>query len=449
MEALKDEEGNPIYDEEGNQAYKHIYYDKPKKRKTYIDVAREEYNRKISSLQLKYHDVMYKALLNIPEDAVTEENLFPVMDLIRELLKNPIIIREIEKEAKAAQLTTLPPIGSAPTGNAINLLLRAYAQKNGRFLENSKTTREENITLQTNNKGKLRYIRNNRESTITIEISQADTFLQKTNKTFSKVFLFTLQKMTAQHFPLEVGFSLQELVDLGMYKTTSNAGRAVKDFFLQQLKIVLSGSEKRGKKVIKEKGGVLFYDYELNNGYVTLKVNDSFNMEFIAPYFTIFPRFAYALKSNAFSLVRYIFFLARQNTQAIKDKGTFTISLEAVRENLGLPSIAEVKNRKYRQFIIEPIEKAIEEVEEALQNVPEAKEYGFTITPHGTDTSNIKEWLQGYLEIGLNGDFAETFVRIAEKTERERSQWEKIKKAERAKIAAKEEAKETHTKKNK
>ena len=277
---------------------------------------------------------------------------------------------------------------------------------------------------------------------VIVEIDQADTYLSKTNKTFTKVLLFTLQKMTAQNFPLEVGFSLQELVDLGMYSTTSNAGRAVKEFFAQQKLTTLSGVVKKGRKTVKEEGGVLFYHYRLNNGYVTLSVNENFNMEFIANYFTVFPRFAYALSNNAFSLVRYIFFLARQNAQAIKNKGTFTISLDSVRENLGLPSVDEVKNRKYRQFIIEPIEKAIEETEEALQTVPEAKEYGFTITPHGTDTNNISEWLQGYLEIGLKGDFAETFIRIATKAEKERAQWERIRKAELARIAAKDEAKE-------
>ena len=186
----------------------------------------------------------------------------------------------------------------------------------------------------------------------------------------------------------------------------------------------------------------MFYHYRLKNGYVTLSVNENFNMEFIANYFTIFPRFAYALSNNAFSLVRYIFFLARQNTQAIKEKGTFTIKLDLIRENLGLPAPEDVKNSKYIQYIIEPIEKAIEETEEALRNVPEAKEYGFTITPYTWDTGNIKKWLEGYLEIGLNGDFAETFIRIATKAEKDRVQWEKVKQAELARIAARAEAKE-------
>ena len=311
------------------------------------------------------------------------------------------------------------------------------------MVQESTRNRHEKIT--TYKKGdSLRFVRENKQtgSTFVVEIDQADKYLSKTNKTFTKVMMFALQKMTAQNFPLEVGFSLQELVDLGMYSNTSNAGRAVKEFFAQQKLTTLSGTVKKGRKTVKEEGGILFYHYRLENGFVKLSVNENFNMEFIANYFTIFPRFAYALSNNAFSLVRYIFFLARQNAQAIKDKGTFRISLEAVRENLGLPSPEDVNNRKYRQYIIEPIEKAIEEVEEALRNVPEAKEYGFTLTPYGTDTSNINKWLQGYLEIGLNGDFAETFVRLATKAEKDRVQWEKVKQAELARIAARTEAKE-------
>lgn len=441
MERMLDENGEPLLDDKGEPRYKHVVYDKPQKRKAYYDIADEAHNQKIARLQKKYHDVMVKAILNTPADTADEKGFLPVMDLVRELLKNPVIVRELEKEAG---IGTLAPLGSIPNGDSLNWLYRVItASKGGRIISASNGNRHEEITAMEKG-GKIRFTRKNKQngSTVIVEIDQADKYLSKTNKTFMKVLLFTLQKMTAQNFPLEVGFSLQELVDLGMYSTTSNAGRAVKDFFAQQKLTTLSGIVKKGKKTVKEEGGVLFYHYRLNNGYVTLSVNENFNMEFIATYFTVFPRFAYALSNNAFSLVHYIFFLARQNTKAIKNKGTFTISLKAVRENLGLPSVDEVNNRKYKQYIIDPIEKAIEEIEDALQNVPEAKEYGFTITLYTEDTSNINKWLEGYLEIGLNGDFAETFVRIATKAEKDRTQWEKVKQAELARIAARTEAKE-------
>ena len=334
----------------------------------------------------------------------------------------------------------LGPLDSLPNGEAINWLYRVVSSKGGRLVEKSRNNRHEVVTAQRKGNS-LRFTRTNKQadSTLIVEIAQADKYLNK-NKTFAKTMLFTLQKMAAQNFPLEVGFPLQELVDLGMYSNTSNALRAFKEFFAQQRQILLGGSVKKYKKTIREEGGVLFYHYRIENGYVILSANENFNWGFLANYYTVFPRFAYALPLNSFNIVRYIFSLARQNKEKIKAHGKFTISLDAIRENLGLPSPEDVKNRKYKQYIIDPIEAAIEEIETALRTVPEAQEYGFTITPVGTDTSNINQWLEGYLEIGLKGDFAETFIKIASKAEADQAKWEKAKTAELAKMAAKKDA---------
>ena len=422
---------------------KHVYRPEGVTKKGYYDIAQEAYNRKFVELGEEYQKPVEKAILSSLAEAQAERNPRGerVEDIVKRILANPEILRELEKEARRLEKQELPALGSVPNGDSINWLYRVISSKGGRLVEQSTGNRHEEILRQ--KKGdSLRFTRTNKqnESTVIVEIAQADKYLSKTNKTFIKTLLFTLQKMNAQNFPLEVGFSLQELVDLGMYNNPSNARRAIKEFFAQQKQTMLSGTVKKGRKTVKEEGGVLFYHYRIDNGYVKLSVNENFNMEFIAPYFTVFPRFAYALSNNAFNLVRYIFFLARQNTTPIKNKGSFTVSLEAVRENLGLPAPKEVKNSKYKQFIMEPIEAAIEEIEEAAKAAPEAKEYGFTITPVGTDTNNVYKWLEGYLEIGLNGDFAETFVRIATKAEKDRETWNRIKTAELAKLEAKKEA---------
>ena len=348
---------------------------------------------------------------------------------------------EMKRAQRAESVGRLAPLGSVPNGDALGWLYRVVS--NGSRLRHSNGNRHESIIEQ--RKGDtVRYTRSNRQNgnTFTVEIAQADKYLSKTNKTFKKLLLFSLQKLAAQNEPVEVGFSLQELVDLGMYSTPSNAIRGIKEFFAQQKQTTISGTFQKGRKTIREEGGILYYHYSIENGYVKLSVNEKFNLDFITNYYTVFPRFAYALSNNAFSLVRYIFFIARQNTQRIREKGTFTISLDAVRENLGLPAPEDVKNRKYKQYIIDPIEEAIEEIEVALQTVPEAKEYGLTITPVASGSGNINQWLEGYLEIGLNGDFAETFIRLATKKEAQREKWAKIKNAELAKLAAKKEAAE-------
>lgn len=353
-------------------------------------------------------------------------------------------IREIEKGKKASQSLMLPPLGALPNGEPLNWLYRITSSKNGRIVDQNKNNRHESVIVQRKGNA-IRFTRKNKEngSTITLEISKADMILGKTNKTFKKTFIFILQKMNMQNNPLEVGFPLQELVDLGMYSTTSNAWRAIQDFIKQSSNIFLSGLFKKGRKNIENRAnaGLLFYNASLDNGFVTISVNEKFNIDFIASQFTVFPRFAYGLKNiNAFNLIQYIFYLARQNTSKIKERGTFTIGLDSVRENLGLPDPDEVKNRKYKQHIVDPIEEAISEIEGALKTVPEAKNCNFTITPVGTDTSNINQWLAGYLEIGLKGDFANEFIKRATKAETNRVRWERAKTMELAKLAAKKES---------
>lgn len=379
---------------------------------------------------------------------------------VDELLGNNVTApsqKATEETLTAFELTykdkPLPPLESMPNGEALFVLSRILSAKNGRPIKERANDRHEKIkAIQKDDNYRFERTSSKKNSIVIVELYDAKEYLQKNNTPFLKVLLFILQKMAAQNFPLEVGFSLKELVSLGIYSNTNNARRAFKEFFNQQKKITLTGEVKKGRQTIKEEGGILFYHYEIKNGYVKLSVNENFNMEFIAPYFTVFPRFIYGLKNNnAFSLGYYIFYLARQNTKSIKEKGTFTINLDTVRDHLGLPTVEEARQsgRKYKQYIIDPIEDAIKDIEMALLNVPEAKDCNFTITPYIPETSNINEWLDGYLEIGLKGDFAKTFIEISTKAEQKKEKFEKLKAAELAKIEAKKEKTSSAPKKDK
>lgn len=384
----------------------------------------------------KYKEAVNKLIISYGSEADSNGFLPPLDDLLARLLEEPQIKMLLERRKT-------PFIVTIPNGEPLQLIYRVISSKSGRLPSSSKKNRHEKITTEQSKKGNLiKITRTNeqKESSIAITFSQAETFLTKQSKTFAKVMTFVLEKMTAQNFQNQVTLSLQEMVDRGMYSTKNNALKGAKSFFEQQKEMTLSGTVKAGRRTIAEEGGILFYHYSLKNGYLTFDANPKFNFNFIASYFTQLPSFAYSLNNNAFLMVRYIFSIARQNTKSIKEKGSFTISLDSVRENIGLPSIDEVKNRKYKQFIIDPIEDAIEEIEKALQNLEEAKDCAFTITPYGTDTSNIMEWLQGYLEIGLKGDFSKTFVKFADETEKKCAKWEKEKREQLAKIEARKEA---------
>lgn len=372
-----------------------------------------------------------------------EKHLQKLYDYIIKSINNSAFVAGSIVEEKAESKMKL--LNSIPNGEVLHFLYKIIANtKGGNTLKHgSNRNRHESIETYHNEKeNTLHFERSNKNSTIMVDFNNAAEYLSsdKANKTFAKIFMLTLQKMTEQSFPRVVTIPLQDCVDKGMYNNTSNAKRAFIEFFKIQKDMTIRGEVRKGKETIKEEGGVLFYHYKFpQKGIVELSVNENFNMEFIASYFSIFPDFAYSLNLNAFLLVRYIFFLARQHTREIKEKGYFSISMESVREVLGLPAVADVKNRKYKQFIIEPIEKAIEEIEEALLNVPEAKDCAFTITPYGTDKTNIHEWLQGTLEIGLSGEFADSFIKIAKKTEADRERWERAKQNQMAKLAAKAE----------
>ena len=359
--------------------------------------------------------------------------------LLEQIKKHHIPPKELQEYT---QRDVYSPLLAMPNSAITLFLLRVLAS--GEELQASKGNRHEKITVK-HEGTRTTYIRERKgaaPSKYEIRIEQAAEVMKKTGKTFARCLAYSLEQMTRQNFPREVVLPLQELVDRGSYSRIDNAKRAMQDFFETQKKITLGGTEKRGRRTIFEEGGVLFYHYKYRNGVMTFAVNDNFNWDLIAAYFTVFPRFAYALSNNAFLLVWYIFYLARQNAEKIKAGQPFTISLEAVRAYIGLPDPAEVQNRKYRQFIMTPIEDAIEEIEEALHTLPEARDLAFTITPYGTDTSRIEEYLQGYLEIGLSGAFAETFARIAENTEAKRNSWEKAKLNAAAKLQAIEEKKQ-------
>lgn len=381
---------------------KHIQFPDGIKQTVYYDKKEEEYNAKCNRLHEKYQKHISKVLANDNSEATN----------VSETIKKIILEKEQSLETKMYSCVSIP------NGEALDFMFKVLKHnKNGEPIESSRKNRHENIIFTKNKAGDVAYTRTNKGQEITIKISQWEKHFNNTNTPFIKILLFVLQQMTAQGLPLEFGFSMQKMVDLKMYKNISNASRAIKKFFDQQKEITLSGTVKKGKKIITEEGGILFYHYKIKNGFVTVYVNENFNMEFIANYYTFFPKFAFALSGNAFVLFHYIFSLARQNTKSISEKNTFKISLESVRHRLMLPTAEEVEeqqHRKYKEKIINPIEDAIEKIESELENVPESEKLGLTITPIGIDASNINECLQGHLEIGLNGNFAEIFKKIEE-----------------------------------
>lgn len=337
----------------------------------------------------------------------------------------------------------LPALSSLPSTPMQQFLFRIL--NSGGELKKSTVTRSEQITIDEYMSGGIEYMkykRKNRGQELTILFSDTSEIFTGRNKTFLKIFVFTCQKIAQQNNPRAVRFPLSELVTTGMYSSTDTARRAVNTFFQQQ-------SHVQFFKYIKSKGqksddnGFLFYNRNIKNGYVTLSINENFPfIPIFAEQYTVFPRFAYSLGTNAFSLTHYIFTLARQNTKSLADGGTFNISMEAIRNYLGLPTVKELSaSSRHYDLITGPIERAIEEIEEAALKAKDEYDGTLTITPYTVEGKGINEWLDGYITVGLSGEYAKAFTAIAGKQKELIAAYKKEKVKAAAQIAAKAEAK--------
>lgn len=258
------------------------------------------------------------------------------------------------------------------------------------------------------------------KASVTIELADIDK-LTGSNKPAKKLFVLALIKANEQAIhdgqltKDYISFPLQELIDIGFYKTPQSARTGFKAGMdaLTSLKIKghIQQTKKRGSSI--DALEVLFTGANIKNGQCTVYFNPRISWSFIAQYFTILPRYYFKLPSRASDLLYYIFFLARQHTRDIEERGYFTIGFRAIQHRLQLPSETATKNPQ--RDIKGPIDEAIEQIEDGHSGL-----YGnleFSLLPVYDEAATISEYLEnGYLKVELKGAFAETFIAISKDT---------------------------------
>ncbi|MBQ3435110.1 MAG: hypothetical protein IJG24_08720 [Selenomonadaceae bacterium] len=395
----------------------------------FYDIVHSEWEKKLAALFDKYHDEIFHALLLDME--TDNEAVTPVTDIIEAVIASYTMPHH-----------NLPSLGALPNASEFNTLNRILLTNGA--LKKSGVTRSERITTERRTDDgvtTVRYTRSNRGDKHIITITNADVLLKKNNRHIKKLLPFTLQKMQQQSFPSKLAVDLEELVSLGMYSTTDNAWRGLSAFAqaMENIDIhwqrkVTNRATKKGDKTTTttvEEGGVLIYHRKRRQNIGYLSVNEEFPIAALAREYTVFPSWAYALPIAAFDLVLYIFYVARMQKDDILRTGGFNLSLQAIHERLGLPTVKEVEtkmHRKYKERIRQPIEDAIEAIETAVAQSDAAGK--FYITPMTDDDADIKEWLQGYIRIELKDEYAATFRTIAEHKQAH------IEAAEKAKVKA-------------
>lgn len=276
-------------------------------------------------------------------------------------------------------------------------------------------------TLEVYEDGKRRQIQlKSQKASVTIELADIDK-ITGSNKPAKKLFVLSLIKANEQAIfdgqltKDYVSFPLQELVDIGFYKSLRSARTGFLSGADTLTSLKVKGHIQRNKKTGStiDTLEVLFTGAKIDKNQCFIRLNYTIDWSFIAQYFTILPRYYFRLPNRASDLLYYIFYLARQHTRDIEERGYFTIGFRAIQHRLQLPN--EVGSPNPQRDIKQPIENAIEELE-----TEHSKLYGnteFSLLPVCDDTAPIAEYLDnGYLKVGLTGAFAETFIAISKDT---------------------------------
>ena len=206
-----------------------------------------------------------------------------------------------------------------------------------------------------------------------------------------------------------ISFPLQELVDYGLYSRLSGArkGFAIGTDALTSIKI--KGTIRKTKKSTAtiQALEVPFTGAKIENNQCFIYLNNRIDWKFLAQYFTKIPKYYFKLSNRASDFLYYIFYLARQHTNEIAERGYFTVSFRAIHSLLQLPDPSTARNPQ--RDIKEVIENAITEIETEHNTTYGNKELSFALVY--SEQAGISEYLDnGYLKVSLSGTFAEFFI---------------------------------------
>lgn len=279
----------------------------------------------------------------------------------------------------------------------------------------------------------------NSRGTIKIIVELNDIY--KMSRSSKKLFILSLIKANEQALSNGeliknyISFPLQELVDIGFYTNIDSARHGFKQGMLALTNITIQGSirKSRNSTIDIQTFQVPFIGGTINNGQCRIDFNPNIDWNFLAQYFTKLPRYYFKLSNKASDLLYYIFYIARQQTTKIADKGYCTISFRAIQSLLKLPS--EIGNREPTRSIKQPIEDVIQEIEEA-----HGQQYGscgLSLLPVYNEDGTILDFLNnGYLKVTLDGIFASNFIEQKQKKEQKRLQSQQHQKSIDEKVAA-------------
>lgn len=273
--------------------------------------------------------------------------------------------------------------------------------KNKSITSNSKVKElkvNKNANLKTSENletGQLEYNYISNTENFDMIFNDLNKLINKSHIYLRKTLNFILIKANDQNRNSFIYFDIEEYMKATGYKTKDTAVRGAKRNLDTLMGIIIGGTVKKGKELIRAKASYIFtaYDVSYNQCFIECKPDI---VEMLSQYFTLLPKWAGELNTKAYDLLDYIFYMARQtqNTINIRKNKSFNISFKSINEYIG--GYTPENTRRHAEYIIDPILNAIDEIEDIQRGER------LYVTPiYNHDYKNIYEFLEGYIQVEL------------------------------------------------
>jgi hypothetical protein len=194
------------------------------------------------------------------------------------------------------------------------------------------------------------------------------------NTSAKKTFNFLLQKANQQHYPEYIEFSLEEYMDYTGISSIDYAYRQLKKDIENKLNPIMLNAEihKKGKRITIGHNEPFLKNYAVTYNKCYFECNPEAIEAVFSEQYTLIPYWTGRLKGKTYELVDYAFYLARQKKERenLITDGYFTISLNSIIGYLKLPKEDKIH---YKQLVITPIRKAVDEINNYKDNIDDIK----------------------------------------------------------------------------
>lgn len=345
---------------------------------------------------------------------------------------------QIGGEGRLPELIRVP---NTAEGNFINTCL-TYA-RTGR-VPSVLHSKNSDVSVKKDDKGTVTITISDGSGDMTATMRNFNGIVRDKNANINKIFRYVLHEIYSQNFSRPVVFPLQNLVDLGIYKTVDSARMNLPKALMKISDASIEVSGRRGRKK-KTDGMRIVTEFSVTSTTVSVYPTDlEWAQKALSEYTAWVPRFVWGLNGNSFMLAYEIFTRARQrsNQGHVLKNEPYPMTVKYIVDVLGLPTVEECStrfNRKYREKIQDPIDRAIADIREAASKASGESGNLLTISMEGMiEAADINDYIaNGRINVTLKGEWAEHYKEVGKMTAKHAREYEKERNRQKARKSLK------------